>query len=98
MSFVDLKIIVVGNERTGKSSFASCWANNSVSEDFFFYHPTVLPKFFFKIFEYKGKKYRIYIWDFPSNDKDLTLIRAVGKDFHGCIIMSDASDIKTREG
>ena len=96
MSFVDLKIIVVGNERTGKSSFASCWANNSVLQDFF-YHPTVLVKFFFKIFEYKGKKYRIYIWDLPSKDKDLTFLRLIGKDFHGCIIMSDASDIKTRE-
>lgn len=96
MSFVDLKIIVVGNERTGKSSFASCWANNSVSQNFF-YLPTILAKFFFKIFEYKGKKYRIYIWDFPGKDKDLTSIRLLGKDSHGCIIMSDASDIKTRE-
>jgi len=95
MSFVDLKIIVVGNERTGKSSFASCWANNSVSQDF--YHATVLANFFFKIFEYKGKKYRIYIWDLPSKDKDLTYLRLIGKDSHGCIIMSDASDIKTRE-
>jgi len=96
MSFVDLKIIVVGNERTGKSSFASCWAKNSVLQNFV-YRPTIVLEFNFKIFEYKGKKYRIYIYDFPGKDKNLTSIRLLGQDYHGCIIMSDASDIKTRE-
>jgi Ras-related protein Rab-7A len=56
----DLKIIVIGNSGTGKTSFVNKWTKNSFSET---YKATIVSEFGYKIFEYKGKFYRIQLWD-----------------------------------
>lgn len=56
----DLKIIVVGNSGTGKTSFVNKWTKNTFNET---YKATIVSEFGYKIFEYNGKFYRIQLWD-----------------------------------
>jgi small GTP-binding protein len=56
----DLKIIVVGNSGTGKTSFVNKWTKNTFSEH---YKATIVSEFGYKIFELGGKFYRIQLWD-----------------------------------
>jgi len=56
----DLKIIVVGNSGTGKTSFVNRWTKNQFQET---YKATVVSEFGYKIFEFEGKLYKIQLWD-----------------------------------
>jgi Ras-related protein Rab-7A len=56
----DLKIIVVGNSGTGKTSFVNKWTKNNFSD---VYKATIVSEFGYKIFEHDGKLYRIQLWD-----------------------------------
>ena len=56
----DLKIIVVGNAGTGKTSFVNKWTKNTFSDA---YKATIVSEFGYKIFNYQGKFYRIQLWD-----------------------------------
>ncbi len=56
----DLKIIVVGNSGTGKTSFVNRWTKNQFQET---YKATVVSEFGYKIFDYQGKLYKIQLWD-----------------------------------
>lgn len=56
----DLKIIVIGNSGTGKTSFVNKWTKNTFNEA---YKATIVSEFGYKIYEHKGKIYKIQIWD-----------------------------------
>ena len=89
----DLKIIIIGESGTGKTSFVNKWTKNIFSET---YKATIISEFSFKIVEEQGKFYRIQIWDLAGQDKNAMVTRIFAKDAHGCIVMSDASNIETR--
>jgi len=56
----DLKLIVIGNSGTGKTSFVNKWTKNTFSDT---YKATIVSEFGYKIFEFDGKFYRIQLWD-----------------------------------
>jgi Ras-related protein Rab-7A len=56
----DLKIVVIGNSGTGKTSFVNKWTKNIFSES---YKATIVSEFGYKIFEHQGRFYRIQLWD-----------------------------------
>ena len=85
----DLKIIVIGTSKTGKTSFVNKWIKNEFND---IYKPTIVSEFGFKIFVDEGKIYRIQLWDLNTQEVKLYV-----KDVHGCVIMTDATNIKTRE-
>lgn len=89
----DLKIIFIGSSGTGKTSFVNRWTKNSFSNT---YKPTVVSDLGFKIFENEDKIYRIQLYDLGGQDKN-AMIKLFAKDSHGCLIMSDATNIATRE-
>jgi len=60
----DLKIVVIGNSGTGKTSFVNKWTKNTFSDT---YKATIVSEFGYKIFEFKGKIYRIQLWDLAGN-------------------------------
>jgi Ras and EF-hand domain-containing protein len=62
----DLKIIVVGNSNTGKTSFVNKWTKNTFSEH---YKATIVSEFGYKIYEFKGKFYRIQLWDLAGKER-----------------------------
>ena len=90
----DLKIIVIGNSGTGKTSFVNRWTKNIFSDT---YKATIVSEFGFKIFEADRKLYRIQLWYLARQDKNAMVTKIFAKDSHGCIVMADATNLPTRE-
>ena len=90
----DLKIIVIGASGTGKTSFVNKWTKNIFTDT---YKATIVSEFGFKIFEYQEKLYRIQLWDIAGQDKDALVTKVFAKNAQGCVVMSDATNIETRE-
>ena len=89
-----LKIIVIGTSGTGKTSFVNKWTKNIFSDT---YKATIVSEFGFRIFEDNGKLYRIQLWDLEVQDKNAMVTKIFAKDAHVCIVMSDATNISTRD-
>ena len=89
-----IKIIVIGKSGTGKTSYVNKWTKNLFSDT---YKATIVSEFGFKIVEENGKLYRIQLWDLAGQDKNAMVTKIFAKDAHGCVVMSDATNIQTRE-
>jgi small GTP-binding protein len=90
----DLKIIIIGHVGTGKTSLLNKWTKNFFSEN---YKATVSTEFNFKIFEHKGKTYKIQLWDVGGQDRGTNFTKMFCKNSHGAIVVSDISDQETLE-
>lgn len=90
----DLKIIIVGNANTGKTSFVNKWTKNQFHEH---YKATIVSEFGYKIYQYKNNIYRIQVWDLAGQDKNTTMTKVFCKDSHGVIILSDITAPSTLE-
>ena len=88
----ELKIIVVGNSGTGKTSFVNKWIKNTFDEN---YKATIVSEFSYKIVDYKGKNYKIQLWDLAGMDQNICITKIFSKDSHGCIVLSDITNEKT---
>ena len=88
----ELKIIVVGNSGTGKTSFVNKWTKNTFSEN---YKATIVSEFSYKMQEYKGKFYKIQLWDLAGQDQNTCITKIFSKDSHGCIVLSDITNQKS---
>ena len=88
----ELKIIVVGNSGTGKTSFVNKWIKDTFDEN---YKATIVSEFSYKIIEYKDKSYKIQLWDLAGMDQNICITKIFSKDSHGCIVLSDITDEKT---
>ena len=88
----ELKIIVVGNSGTGKTSFVNKWIKNTFDEN---YKATIVSEFSYKIIDYKDKSYKIQLWDLAGMDQNICITKIFSKDSHGCIVLSDITDEKT---
>ena len=86
----DLKIIVIGTSGTGKTSFVNMWTKNIFSHD---YKATIVSEFGFKIFNFKGRKFRVQLWDIGGQDKSCAMAKIFAKDSHGCLVVSDISNV-----
>ena len=91
---LDIKIIVIGNSGTGKTKLVNKYTKNFFDDE---YKQTIVSQFGFKKYQKDGKLYRIQLWDLAGNDKNYMVTKIFAKDAYGCIIISDATDIKTRE-
>ena len=90
----DLKIIVIGSSGTNKTEFVNRWTKNIFSDE---YKATIVSEFGFKIYENDGKLYRIQLWDLAGQDKNAMVTKIFAKDADGVVVMSDATNIETRE-
>jgi small GTP-binding protein len=90
----DIKVIVVGNSNTGKTSFVHKWTKNVFSEN---YKATIVSEFGYKIFEFNSKVYRIQMWDLAGQDKSIAMTKIFCKDSNGVIIMCDVTDNESLE-
>ena len=88
----ELKIIVVGNSGTGKTSFVNKWIKDTFEET---YKATVVSEFSYKMVEYKEKSYKIQLWDLAGMDQNICITKIFSKDSHGCIVVSDITNEKT---
>ena len=88
----DIKIIVLGNCDTGKTSFCQFWVKHEFSSK---YKATIMTDFNYKIYEYKGDLYKIQIWDIAGQDRSINITKVLTKDAHGCLILCDITQKKT---
>ena len=90
----EFKIIIIGNSKTGKTSYANKWIENSFSED---YQATFFGGNKTKEIKIDKKSYKINLYDLPGEDNyPPTFTNMFSKDTDGCIIISDALNIQTR--
>ena len=88
----ELKIIVVGNSGTGKTSFVRKWIKNTFDEN---YKATIVSEFQYKIIEYKRKYYKIQLWDLAGQDINSCITKIFARNSHGCIVFTDITDEKS---
>ena len=89
----DLKIIIIGNSGTGKTSLVKRW----IGQNFEPTSTTIVTEFSTKIFKYCDNFYRIQIWDIGGQDKSAAVTKIFAKDSHGCIVVCDITNEKTLE-
>ena len=91
----ELKIIVIGNSNTGKTSFVNKWTKGTFTDN---YKATVVSEFSFKVFQFKDKYYRIQLWDLAGQDKNTHITKIFSKNSHGCIVLCDITNKETFDG
>ena len=88
----ELKIIVIGNSNTGKTSFVNKWTKGTFTDN---YKATVVSEFSFKVFQFKDKYYRIQLWDLAGQDKNTHITKIFSKNSHGCLVLCDITNKET---
>ena len=84
----DIKIIIIGCSGVGKTSFVQRWIKGYFEP---VYKPTIISDFQFKIIEWRGKCYRILLWDIGGQDKTPSMAKIFTRDSMGCIVINDIS-------
>ena len=84
----DIKIIIIGCSGVGKTSFVQRWIKGNFES---IYKPTIVSDFQYKILEWRGKCYRILLWDIGGQDKTPSMAKIFTRDSHGCIVINDIS-------
>ena len=88
----EIKILIIGNSNTGKTSFANKWTKGTFTD---FYKATVVSEFTHKIYQYKGKSYRIQLWDLAGQDQNIHITKVFSKNSHGCLVLCDVTNKDT---
>ena len=88
----DIKIIFLGECETGKTKLLNKWTRNEFKDE---YYKTEISDLGSKIYEKKGKTYRIQIWDITGKDEDASITKIFIKESFGCLYVSDATNKKT---
>ena len=90
----DLKIIIVGDSGTGKTSFVNQYILNKFEE---VYQATIATQFSSKILEIDNVIYRLQFWDIAGQDRSPETTKIFCKDSNGIVICCEVNDKKTRE-
>ena len=90
----DIKIIIVGNSGTGKTSFVNRYIHNKFAQT---YSPTIASQFSYKIVKINDKVYRVQFWDIAGQDKNPETTGIFCKNTKGIILCCEVNKIQTRE-
>ena len=93
-SRLDIKIIVVGDSGTGKTSFCNQWMKGIFTDE---YKATIMSEFSNKIYNRNGNYYRVQMWDLAGQDRNINTTKIFSKNSHGCLILCDATLPETLE-
>ena len=85
----NLKLIIVGNAATGKTSLVERFTNNSFTFNTF---ATVVPNNATKVIKINDIFYRINIWDIPGQDRNPILTQPFVKDSEGIIYCCEVNN------
>jgi small GTP-binding protein len=89
----DIKIIIVGDSGTGKTSLVNRYIYNKFAKT---YSITIGSQFSYKIYKKDDVIYRVQFWDIAGQDKNAKLTKTFAKGSHGCVVMCDATNLDTR--
>ena len=90
----DIKLIIIGNSSTGKTSIVNQFINKKFSKE---YSATIASDFQYKLLKINNLNFRIQFWDLAGQDKSQTYIGLFCRDIHGIIICCSCDDSKSRE-
>ena len=90
----DIKIIIVGDSGTGKTSFVNKYVLNKFAET---YSPTIASQFSYKIIKIGNVIYRLQFWDIAGQDKSPETTRIFCKDANGIILCCEVNKKATKE-
>jgi small GTP-binding protein len=90
----DIKLIIIGNTSTGKTSIVNQFINKSFNLK---YTATIASDFQYKLIKIDNLKYRIQFWDLAGADNSQTYMGLFCRDIHGIIICCSCDDSKSRE-
>ena len=88
-----IKIIIIGNSGSGKTSFCNRWIKGTFSEK---YKATIMTDFSQKLHTYKNKEYKISLWDLGGQDRNIHTTKVLTKNAFGCLVFCDITNIKSR--
>ena len=90
----DVKIIIVGDSGTGKTSFVNQYILHRFEE---VYQATIATQFSSKILEIDNIIYRLQFWDIAGQDRSPETTKIFCKDSNGIVICCEVNNNKTRE-
>ena len=90
----DIKVIILGNVSTGKTSIVDRYINNIFRERL---RATLSPNFAYKLIKKNNIIYRVHFWDIPGQDRSPHITSLFCRDAHGFIFCCDATVKKSRE-
>ena len=88
-----IKIIIIGNSGSGKTSFCNRWIKGTFSEK---YKATILTDFSEKIHTYNNKEYKVSLWDLAGQDRNIQTTKILTNNALCCLVFCDITNIKTR--
>ena len=89
----DLKILLIGNVSTGKTSIVIRYLDNIFKETC---KATVAPNFSYKIIKKNDTIYRLQFWDIPGQDRTQNLIGIFCRDAKGIVFSCQVNDEKSK--
>ena len=93
-SSIGLKIIIIGDTSTGKTSIVTKYIYNKFSES---YKATIVSQFDFKIIKYKDQIYRLQFWDLAGQDRSHEMTKLFCQDTNGVIICCEVNKKESRD-
>ena len=90
----DIKLIIVGDSGTGKTSFVNKYILNKFAET---YSPTIASQFSYKIIKIDDVIYRLQFWDIAGQDKSPETTGIFCKDTKGIILCCEVNKKATKE-
>ena len=90
----DLKVILLGNVSSGKTSIVDRYINNIFQEK---KRATISPNFAYKLIKKNNIIYRVHFWDIPGQDRSPQITSVFCRDAQGFIFCCDALVKKSRE-
>ena len=85
----DIKIIIIGDSSTGKTSFVNRWISGKFVE---INTVTINHNFNYKIIQLNKTIYRVQIWDIGGQDRSRCLAKFFVKGCHAVFIFSDITE------
>ena len=89
---INFKVIIIGNQSTGKTSLINKYVYNKFSND---YKATIVSQFDYKIIKKEEQNYRLSFWDLAGQDKNPEMIKLFSQDSNGVIICCEVNNIKS---
>ena len=89
---INLKIIIVGDMATGKTSIIKRYLYDEFDENT---NATIVPDFKPKIMKINGVSYKIHFWDLPGQDRNTFVLGEFARDTQGIIYCCDVENEKS---
>ena len=90
----DLKLIIVGNSGTGKTSFVNRYILNKFED---VYQATIASQFSSKIIKMDEVIYRLQFWDIAGQDRSPETTKIFCKDSNGIVLCCEVNNEKSRK-